>query len=281
MPRACCAPPWTPAEHDVGYLRLTASRATRCDGSTPARHALVGGEDPLPHGRQKKDVDQVRIEERAATLEQDATGLFHGAAVTVLPPVSDGVEGVGDGDDACGERDTATLEPTRISRAIPTLVMRENTLLHVGIEAGQGLQHVGAATWVSGDGTAFGGSEALHVVDDVEQRFMDLADVVEERNASDAAFGVPGESRCVGEDERVLGDSADVHAGVGIIGVDGAEERFERGGGHAFSGLLRLQLAPEECSSGGGGDAGGGERGVGESHRGRARQETGGKRVGG
>ena len=44
----------------------------------------------------------------------------------------------------------------------------------------------------------------------------------------------------VGEDERIGGDAADVGAGLGIVGVDGVEQRLERGGGEALGGSASL-----------------------------------------
>jgi len=151
----------------------------------------------------------------------------------------------------------------------------KDALLKLGIEAGERLQHVGPASRVGGDRTALGGSESLDVVDDVEERLVDLADVVEQGDTSDPALLVLAESRCVGEDERVFGDTSDVYARVGVVGVDSAEERFEGGGGHAFGGLLPFEFTPDEGGAGHGGDASCRDGSVGESHRRSWRQEMG------
>jgi hypothetical protein len=147
-------------------------------------------------------------------------------------------------------------------------VMREDSLLQVGIEASEWLEHVRAATRVSGDGAAFGGGEVLDVVDDVEERLMDLANVVKEGDAQDAASSAPGKPCFLGEDEGVLRDAADVDAGIGIIGIDGAEERFEGGGGHAFGGLTLLKLAPQERAA----EEGGAEDGAAAGRDGNTRE---------
>jgi len=115
MPRASCVPPWTPAEHDIGHLSLAPAGLARGDWFAPSRHPFVGGEHTLPHRWQEKDVDQVRIEQSAATFEENLARIFDGATVAVLPAVSNGVEGIGDGDDARREGNAATLEATRIS----------------------------------------------------------------------------------------------------------------------------------------------------------------------
>jgi hypothetical protein len=59
---------------------------------------------------------------------------------------------------------------------------------------------------------------------DVFDRLVNLADVVEECDALDALAFVVGEVGRVGEDEGVGGDASDVRAGVGVIRVDRVEE---------------------------------------------------------
>jgi len=213
----------------------------------------VGRQDACPHGGEEEDVDELRVELRAASVEQDLSRFLDRAAVAVLPTMGDGVEGISDGDDTGGERYALALELTRIAGAVPALVMSEDALLEIGIETGEWLEHVRAATRVRGDGASFGGGEVLNVVDDVEERLMDLADVVKERDAQDAASSAPGKPCFLGEDEGILRDAADVDAGVRIIGIDGAEERFEGGSGHAFGGLTFPKLAPEEDAAEDGG----------------------------
>ena len=56
----------------------------------------------------------------------------------------------------------------------------------------------------------------------------------------------------VGDDERVGGHAAHVHAGVGIVGLDGVEQRLERGAGEPLHGLAGAALANHERSTGGG-----------------------------
>jgi len=171
----------------------------------------------------------------------------------------DGVEGVGDRDDARCERDPSPLQLARVAPAIPSFVMGEDALFQFGIEAREGLQHVGTATRMRGDGAPFGGREALHIVDDVEERLVDLADVVEERDTRDAATLTIREIGRFAEDECVFRDAPDMEAGIGIVGIDGPEERFECGGSHPLGGLARLELVPDDCGAGGGSDAGGGD----------------------
>ena len=141
------------------------------------------------------------------------------------------------GDDARRERNAASLEPARIALPVPALVVREHAVGEIGIEAMQRLEHVGARGGVRGDGSTIGGGELLVVVDDVEERFVDLSDVVEERDALDALALVLRELGGVAEDERIGRDAPDVGAGLGIVGVDGVEQRFERRGGEPLGRL--------------------------------------------
>ena len=180
-----------------------------------------------------------------------------GAPVTIPAAVGDGIEGIGDGDDASVERNAASLETAGIAGAVPSLVVREDAFRQIGIEAAEGREHFGATLWVRGNGLALVRGELVRVVDDVEQRFVDLPDIVEECDTLDAAPHVLLEAGRVGEHERVRGDAADVRAGVGIVGIDGLEQRLERGGGDALRGLPSLELVPEQQRGGrGGGRAG-------------------------
>ena len=108
------------------------------------------------------------------------------------------------------------------------------------------------------------------IVNDVEQGFVDLPDVVEECHTLDAALLALVEAGRVREDERVRRDSADMGTGVGIVGIDRLEERFERGGGDAFGRLACLELVSGEQSARGDRgctDSDRGEKSFGECHR--------------
>ena len=94
------------------------------------------------------------------------------------------------------------------------------------------------------------GRERVVVVDDVEERLVDLADVVKERDALDArCTRARRELGGVGEDERVGGDAAHVRAGLGVVRVDGVEQRFECGGGETLGGSAGLLASNEDCAA--------------------------------
>ena len=96
-------------------------------------------------------------------------------------------------------------------------MVREYRFWQLRKDSGQRREHVGAALRVRRDRPSLLRREPRVVVDDVEERFVDLADVVEEGDPSDAATHASGESCGVGEDERVLGDAADMVAQIDNI----------------------------------------------------------------
>ena len=95
-------------------------------------------------------------------------------------------------------------------------------------------------------------AQAVFLVHDVEQCFVDLADVVKERDALDRALARAHRARPLGDDQGVGRDSADVHAGLCVIGLDGVEQRLERGGGESLDRTVRLAFARDERASGDG-----------------------------
>ena len=91
------------------------------------------------------------------------------------------------GDDARRERNAPSLEPARVAGAVPALVVREHAVGELGIEATSGASTSAPRCGCVAIALALGGRERLVVVDDVEERLVDLPDVVEERDALDGA----------------------------------------------------------------------------------------------
>ena len=83
-------------------------------------------------------------------------------------------------------------------------------------------------------------------MNDVEQRLVDLADIVEERDALDVAERALVEVGGIGEDECITSDAADVRAGFCVVRVDRAQQRFEHGGGETLGSEAALALADEQ-----------------------------------
>jgi predicted methyltransferase len=74
------------------------------------------------------------------------------------------------------------------------------------------------------DLASFTGCETRVLVDDVEERFVNLPDIVEQRDALNDSSIVTIELRGFREDERVRGNSAHVCSGLSIVCVDCIEE---------------------------------------------------------
>src|SRR5688572_11380821 len=72
------------------------------------------------------------------------------------------------------------------------------------------------------------------IVKDVGERFVELSDVVEERDSLDTVQSLLVEPSGFAEEERVSRNTTDVSAGDGIVGVDGVEQCLERGRAKAF-----------------------------------------------
>ena len=97
---------------------------------------------------------------------------------------------------------------------------------------------------------AFLGGELGRFVDDIEQRLMDLSDVVEEGDALDAALFGRRQVRRIREDERVARDASHMGAGLAVVRIDGVEERLEQGGRQAFGAFTSLVLVQRDGGSG-------------------------------
>jgi hypothetical protein len=88
-------------------------------------------------------------------------------------------------------------------------------------------------------------------VHDVEQGFVDLADVVKERDTFHGSLKPLVEAGRLGENERGRRYPAHMKAGFLIIGFDCIEQRLERCGGKSFERALPAMLAICEPCSGG------------------------------
>ena len=212
----------------------------------------------LEHRREEHQVDQLRIELRTAAGSDDVRGSARVPGVPVTTTVRDGVKGIGECDDAGGERNAPTLQPPRIPVAVPVLVMREHTRGKLWIEGHEWRQHLRAARGVGRDGLPLARRQVSVVVNDVEQRFVNLADVVKERDALDGASLVVVELRGLGECNGIGGNTTHVGAGLRVVRVDGIEQRFKCGGGETLGGLTAATLLNKEHSDGRSGGEGDG-----------------------
>jgi hypothetical protein len=113
-------------------------------------------------------------------------------------------------------------------------VVREHAVRELGIEGCERCKHFGAALGMYRDGASLFGRERGCIVNDVEEGFVDLADIMEERDAFDGTSLVIIEVRGFGNDERVGCDAANVRSRLRVIRVDGVEQRFQGGGSESF-----------------------------------------------
>ena len=242
------------------------SAAALLDGRLPGHDLVLGVHHSLEDGRKEKEIDEIGVELRAAALEQHLARDVERLGIAISASVREGVEGVGDSDDTGRERNTAPLESARIPFSIPPLVVCEHAVGEIGIETRQRCEDVGADGRVRGDGSAILGAEWLIVADDVDEGLVDLPDIVEEGDTFDALALVLRELSRFTEDERVRGDAAYVRARLGIVGVDGVEQRLERCRGEPLGDAPGLLTTNEDDRSRRGGRAGAGKGVTGESH---------------
>ena len=73
------------------------------------------------------------------------------------------------------------------------------------------------------DGTAVGLAQTLVIVNDIEQRFVDFADVVKEGDALDGAAAAIVESGRLSDDQRVVRDAPNMLSSLGVICLDRVE----------------------------------------------------------
>ena len=71
--------------------------------------------------------------------------------------------------------------------------------------------------------------ESRAIVDDIEQRLVDFADVMEEGDALERPEVVFAESGAIPENQRVARDAADMLTGFVVVGFDRVEQGLECG----------------------------------------------------
>ena len=224
-----------PSEHNVpdGRLTLTVSPIA-ADCSRPRTKGALFGDDAVEDGRKEHQVHELRIELCSASGRDDLRCRRHAATVSVATIVRHSVECIGEHNDASRHWNTAAAEAIRISRAVPPLVVRENARGKVRVEGRNWREHVGATLRVRGYRPPFRGGEMRVLVNDVEERFVNLPNVMEQRHALDDFPSVGTELGGVGDDQGVGGDATHVCAGLRVIRVDCIEQRFQAGGGKSL-----------------------------------------------
>lgn len=189
-----------------------------------------GRGDLSKHRREEEEIDEVGIELRAATVQNDVRGNRGVPAGAIPPGVGDRIVRIGDADNACVQGNLDAPEAAGISGAIPAFVVTEDAFPEVGVESGHGLEHFGAPLGMRGDQLPFARRESMVIVYHIIDRGMDLSDVVKECEALDAAALAVVEVRRARENQRVGSNAADVGSGLVIVGVDSVQKGLESSG---------------------------------------------------
>jgi hypothetical protein len=101
--------------------------------------------------------------------------------------------------------------------------MAQDAFSEVWIKSAQRLEHVRATLRMRHDGSTFTRREAALLIDDVVQRPVDLSYVVKQRDSLDAAFCFLVDVGCIGQNQGVPCNPANVLARFRIVCVNRIE----------------------------------------------------------
>jgi hypothetical protein len=186
---------------------------------------------------QQHEVNKLRIELRSSRRGNDGSSRPRIAAMSVPSVVCDGVKGVCQAHDARREWDSRPAESVGVATPVPSLVMSQDASGNLGVERGQWREDLCTTYRMRGDCLALCPRELRFLVNNVEQRLVNLADVVEECHALDVELLVFIELCGIRKNKRIDRDASDVGACLGVVRVDGIEQRFERSGREALGSL--------------------------------------------
>jgi hypothetical protein len=226
IPRSLPARWRAPSESDVGCRLSFAATAVRLLSLRPIRftHCLFDiGDDRWT----QKKISELRIELGSAPFGDCLGSFSETARVTVATPMSDRVEGIGDTHNSRCQRYPLAFQAAGVAVTVPPLVVRRDTLPEVGIKGIQGRENLGATLRMRSNRASLFRSELGFVVKDVSECFVQLADVVEQRDSLDAVEHPVVELRSAPKYERVLRNAADMCAGNGVVCLNRIQERFE------------------------------------------------------
>jgi len=184
--------------------------------------------DAGPHWGCQKNVDELRIELRFPSLDDGVDGGVEAARRTITSLVRYGVEAVGNCDDPRFEGNSAPFEPSRITLAVPALVVRDYASRQVGIKRCEWLQYFGSALGVGHYGAPLLRCELRGLVKNVGEGTVQFSDIVKERDTLDTVQPMLIQAGCLAEDERIAGDASHVRAGFGVVCINRIEECLQR-----------------------------------------------------
>jgi hypothetical protein len=214
---------------------------------TAAVVRLMRGRELLDHRRLQQQVDEVRVELRPSLSSDFHCRSLSAARAAVMAAIRDDVERISNRRNACEKRNAAAGKPPGIAFSIPPFVVGQNAHRQLWIEWLQWREHVRSAPWMREDCAPLLGRQVCAVVHDVQERFMNLADVVEERDALDGSHVAIVEVSGVAEDEGVASHPTEVLARLVIGGFDSVQECFERCGSEAFATFSASMFEAEEA----------------------------------
>ncbi len=180
-------------------------------------------------------LDYFGIELRAGTPLYFLAPMRHRKGTAIRAVAQHGIESIGDGDDACSERNLFTAQATWIARTIEELVVGEDDFRGVA-EKGNARQHVVADFAVRVHNGLFIIVERAGLAQD-GIRDGHFADVVEKGGAREHGQVGKRHGNGLGDRNRENSDALGMARGFRVFKVKSAAESFE-------GGVLRLS---EKC----------------------------------
>jgi hypothetical protein len=241
--RVRCGPP---SESDVWSGRSLLV-PTSCAARTWLRRAALSGFSNLrEHRWRQKEIGQIGIELNPSAGADLFYRLVDAFRVVIRPTRSYRVKGVSDRDYARSYRDCFSAQSARISCSIPSLVMRNDPVTQFWIKSVERLEYLAAAFRMRHHGLPLLGRELVGVVENVEERFVNLSDVMEQRDTLDFAALRFLESGSVRQHQRVLRNASHVRSRDRVVRVDRIEQRLEGRCCQAFGTAAQPSLANGE-----------------------------------
>ena len=158
----------------------------------------------------EEDINEVRIELRALARSDRRNAIAKASRPAVATLVGHSIERVGNRDDSRRIGDAGAGDAVGISGSVPSFVVRNDPRRQIWIECGERGQHGRSARRMGRDRLTLRASEPRALVNNVEQRFMYLADIVEQRDALDLVLRREiGSIRCR-EDQGIARDTSHV-----------------------------------------------------------------------
>ena len=145
--------------------------------------------EAMPYRREEYEVDKLRIELTATFRGDRCSGVAGVPCVPIASAMCYRVERIGERHHTRGKWDAAAAEAAWVSRAVPSLVMGEHTFPELRVKCTEGFENLRASLRVGRDSAAVSDAQRRLVVNDVEEGFVNLPDVVKEGHALDRPTG--------------------------------------------------------------------------------------------